>query len=253
MAKTETVRFLFAGPAKVRVRNRKGVVQFQAADIYKCNSTEKAKAPGHPQMRPMLKSFAASVAKKLGLDPADAFDDSNPSEPWCHLQVATYYTYQVSHDRAIEINEAFQEYVREQLDPELKARRAFDRFVQEGRELGKADPEHYAQLRMQSVAVRHQFSGVVFDKVADAKNHIGKITNTEYETLFDADAASIRQSKGLPAKASIRPHLTLVEMAAVMLGEAKTIEDMEPHAALSGGQVCGMVRKNFEAVRRAIA
>ncbi|MER2996156.1 KilA-N domain-containing protein [Pontibacter populi] len=144
---------------------------------------------------------------------------------FAHKQVALSYAKYLSPELHVLVNEVFFERLEEQNNPEA----AVDRAVKDWKKQGRTDD--WINTRLRSKAQRSEFTSILSQhRVINNGTHdngFRRCTNAIYSPLFGGDAQSIKQKKNLPNKANIRDNLGATELAALMLAEALSAENIK--------------------------
>jgi hypothetical protein len=154
---------------------------------------------------------------------------------YAHKQVALAYAKYLSPQFHVLVNDVFFERLEERRNPEA----AVDRAIQDWQKQGK--DATWISTRLRSKAQRNDFTatlskhGVMNNGKED--NGFSKCTNAIYTPLLGGNAKSLKKVKNLPARANIRDSLGSTELAALMLAEALSSENIREKMA-QGNDEC---------------
>lgn len=113
----------------------------------------------------------------------------------------------------------------EESNPELAYSRGRQRAIATWKKQGKTDKE--IQTRLRGIEVRYQFTDTLKEHGVVQPWQYAIITNAIYKEIFGQTAAEMKESLGLSKRDALRDNLSLSQMAANLLAEALSTEDIE--------------------------
>lgn len=139
---------------------------------------------------------------------------------WAHKNVALAYAKWLDPKLHILVNEVFFERIEEEKNPEF----AIDRVVRTYEKQGK--DKTWIASRVDGRIKRNFFTAKLSEHGVTGDGY-KNCTNAVYNGLFGGTATVVREKKGLTAKDNIRDNLSIVELAAISLSEALSMERIE--------------------------
>ncbi|AZO69987.1 hypothetical protein EJ067_01385 [Mesorhizobium sp. M1D.F.Ca.ET.043.01.1.1] len=159
---------------------------------------------------------------------------------WAHENLALAYAEYLSPKLGVEIRDVFLRYQRgdETLIPEIISRKPAvdDRDLH--RQIGKAVRKKYTQA-LDEHGVKEPVEYAI-------------CTNETYKELHGGTAKQIRVRRGLPAKANIRDHMTLPELAYTMAAEALASERIEQQQSAGFLECRDATKQSASSIKSAI-
>lgn len=137
-----------------------------------------------------------------------------------HKNVALAYAKWLDPKLHILVNEVFFERIEEEKNPEL----AIDRVVRTYEKQGK--DKTWIASRVDGRIKRNFFTAKLSEHGVTGDGY-KNCTNAVYNGLFGGTATVVREKKGLTTKDNIRDNLSIVELAAISLSEALSMERIE--------------------------
>lgn len=140
---------------------------------------------------------------------------------WAHENLALHYAAYLSDRLGVEIREVFLRYKRgdETLVPEIRENR-------EKRESAARD-----EVRQHGKKVRRGFTDTLKEHGITLGWQYAQITDVTNRSLLGGTAKKIKAERGLPAKANLRDHMPIDELAFTMASEALATERIEDQDA----------------------
>ena len=135
-------------------------------------------------------------------------------------QVALEYAQYLDADLAVIVNEVFFQRLEEEKNPDLIGRRYIEAYKRRGKD-GK-----WIAARLQGIDTRNAFTDTLKSHGVTG-NGYGRCTDAIYKPLYGCTARGIRARKSLPAKGSIRDHMSRTELIAVQLAESLASDTIE--------------------------
>ena len=129
----------------------------------------------------------------------------------------------------------------EESNPELAYSRGRQRAIATWKKQGKTDKE--IQTRLRGIEVRYQFTDTLKEHGVVQPWQYAIITNAIYKEIFGQTAAEMKESLGLSKRDALRDNLSLSQMAANLLAEALSTEDIESNDR-QGFQECHKATKD---------
>jgi hypothetical protein len=205
----------------------------------------KAKKPDKWLRNQEAIELMASVQKTESLN-RDSVMKSKPGKgTWGHWKIALAYANWMDPEIYQRVLDGYRQWQEEEKNPGLK----LDRAVEKLKKLGKADAWIEIRLKgkLQRIALtdkmaEHQCDGVAYPRVTD----IGNLTAVGFT------AKEFLKHKGLPENTSTRDNMTRVELAAIMLFEASTEQEIVTDAAIGNAQCIASAMKVSELLQPAM-
>lgn len=204
--------------------------------------------------RRTFKSDTSTICRSISLPNRDGSGRKRPidcsNEQMLLRIVQSMPTVQVEHIR-LWLAEVGAERLREERDPELITRRAIETNK---RRYGMTDAE--AAQAVQSTAARNQLTRVWKEHGITQGRDYAALTDVGHRATFDVSVKEHKNVKDLDTRENLRPHMTPVERALVMLQETaeeeiirtKDLQGFHPirNAAVSSGAIAARARTDIE-------
>lgn len=139
---------------------------------------------------------------------------------WAHKNLALAYAKYLDPKLHVLVNEVFFERIEEEKNPDLIIDRAIATYERKGKD------RKWIATRMDSKIKRNHFTSCLAEHGV-TKDGYRNCTNAVYNNLFGGTAAVVREKKGLDLKANVRDNCSIVELAAISLSEALSMEDID--------------------------
>jgi hypothetical protein len=196
---------------------------FSLNQLWKAAGSPKNKDPRRWLDLDQSGTFIFALEKKLNVDLTDILKTvrGRGGGTWGHWQIALAYAKYLDDDLHIQVNEWARRYVEEEIDPE----KGVDRAIKNWKCQGKSDK--WIQTRLENKQVRHQFTSTLQQHGVSQHFHYAHCTNAINKQVLGGTAKQLKEKKGLAKRASLRDHLSRVEVAALGLAEALAEEDIE--------------------------
>lgn len=171
-----------------------------------------------------VQRFIRHLASKEPID--RVFRHDSPHDPWGCWQLIVMYVQELSPAFREAWNKAAREFIREELDPNIRAERLYASFVKQGKS------ERWAFLKVKEIEQRNiamseaKAHGLETDCPART-NPYASITNAFYRKAFGADAGQLRAEMGLPAKANVRNDMDELQLSACIFGESLAVKNLD--------------------------
>lgn len=127
---------------------------------------------------------------------------------WAHKVLAVEYAGYLSPEFKVRVNDTF-----------LRVQEGDDSVIDEAFANQSLEKQKRTAARIQSKVIRNQHTETLKAHQVTMQGY-GLCTNATYKPLLGGTANDVRKSRNLPAKANVREHLSLKEIAAVMFSEA---------------------------------
>lgn len=191
-------------------------------DLWKEVGSVSAKAPKHWLTNETTVDFIDTMSSILKGKKSDLIKIKNGKGggTWAHKNIALAYAKWVDPKLHILVNEVFFERIEEEKNPEL----AIDRVVRTYEKQGK--DKTWIASRVDGRIKRNFFTAKLAEHGVTGDGY-KNCTNAVYNGLFGGTATVVREKKGLTAKDNIRDNLSIVELAAISLSEALSMERIE--------------------------
>lgn len=172
------------------------------------------------------KEFIEFLATKLNVSSGDIYKTAKGryGGTWAHWQIALAYAKYLSPAFHAWANQVIKERIEEDACPELGISRSRARAMASWRRQGKS--EAFIQARLAGIDTRNHFTDTLDDHgVAGAD--FGICTNNIYKPILGGKATEVRHKRGLPPKANLREHMSVVELAGTQFAEALAADKIE--------------------------
>lgn len=186
-----------------------------------------AGSPANKEIKRWLESdpvnrFIKTVSSllKVGISDVIKIKRGKGGGTLAHKQIALEYAQYLDPQLAVLVNEVFFERIEEEKNPEL----AIDRVVRTYEKQGK--DKTWIASRVDGRIKRNFFTAKLSEHGVTGDGY-KNCTNAVYNGLFGGTATVVREKKGLTTKDNIRDNLSIVELAAISLSEALSMERIE--------------------------
>ncbi|MGB3533202.1 MAG: KilA-N domain-containing protein [Microcoleaceae cyanobacterium] len=191
--------------------------------LWKAANSPKGKHPRRWLDLDQSESFLLALEKKLNVNLTDILKTvrGRGGGTWGHWQVALAYAKYLDPNLHIQVNEWAKRYVEEEIEPDKGVERAINNWKRQGKS------DRWIQIRLENKQVRHQFTTTLQQHGVSKPFEYANCTNAINKQVLGGTAKQIKEKKGLAKRASLRDHLSRVEVAALGLAEALAEEEIE--------------------------
>lgn len=191
-------------------------------DLWKAAGSPSGKEPAQWLRQDATTQLVETVSSILNMCPAHIIKSRRGKSggTYAHKNIALAYAKYLDPALHVLVNEVFFQRLEEEKNPDLIGRRYIEAYKRRGKD-GK-----WIAARLQGIDTRNAFTDTLKSHGVTG-NGYGRCTDAIYKPLYGCTARGIRARKSLPAKGSIRDHMSHTELIAVQLAESLASDTIE--------------------------
>jgi hypothetical protein len=216
--------------------------------MWQAAGTPKSKEPWRWAETEQAKRFIENLAQSSNLAKNEVWKSKRGKHlggTWADWRIAVAYAEYLSPAFHLYVVEVFHRWHQEEFNPDLKVRRAVERY----RKRGWDDQRILA--RIEGIIRRRGFTDGLKEHGVDEEGY-PSITNAVYVALYGKTAKGLKQGLGLPDKARLRDHLGADDLATLSWVESISITRIKACGAKGNAECREECRRVAERARETL-